>query len=216
MRSGPEEQGQRRVSRILIYGVTGSGKTTLARRMGELTGLPWHSVDDLTWEPNWVVVPTDEQRRRIEEICAGEEWILDTAYGKWREIPLARAELIVALDYPRWLSLSRLIRRTLARLVDRRTICNGNRETLRTLFARDSIVLWHFQSFQRKRARMRTWSSNPGGPEVHRFTSPRQLEDWLRRTPAPTPRWPRSRTVRVLALAGLCGRRLVQRRSGST
>jgi adenylate kinase family enzyme len=183
MTSGPEDQGQRQVSRILVYGVTGSGKTTLARRMGELTGLPWHSVDDLTWEPNWVVVPIDEQRRRIDEICAGEEWILDTAYGKWREIPLARAELIVALDYPRWLSLSRLIRRTLARLVDRRTICNGNRETLRTLFARDSIVLWHFQSFQRKRARMRAWSSNPAGPEVHRFTSPRQLEDWLHRTP---------------------------------
>jgi adenylate kinase family enzyme len=183
MTSGPEDQGRRQVSRILVYGVTGSGKTTLARRMGELSGLPWHSVDDLTWEPNWVAVPIDEQRRRIEEICAGEEWILDTAYSQWREIPLDRAELIVALDYPRWLSLSRLIRRTLARLVDRRTICNGNRETLRTLFARDSIVLWHFQSFQRKRARMRAWSSNPAGPEVHRFTSPRQLEDWLRRTP---------------------------------
>jgi adenylate kinase family enzyme len=183
MTSGPAEQGQRHLSRILIYGVTGSGKTTLARRMSELTGLPWHSVDDLTWEPNWVAVPDDEQRRRIEEICAGEEWILDHAYGKWREIPLARVELIVALDYPRWLSLSRLIRRTLARLVDRRTICNGNRETLRALFARDSIVLWHFQSFRRKRARMRAWSSNPAGPEVHRFTSPRQLEDWLRRTP---------------------------------
>lgn len=58
-----------------------------------------------------------------------------------------------------------------------------NRETLRTLFARDSIVLWHFQRFRRKRARMRAWSSDPTGPVVHRFTSPRQLEDWLRRTP---------------------------------
>jgi adenylate kinase family enzyme len=181
--SWPEEQGRRRVSRILIYGVTGSGKTTLARRMSESTGLPWHSVDDLTWEPNWVAVPIDEQRRRIEEICAGEEWILDHAYGKWRQIPLDRAELIVALDYPRWLSLSRLIRRTLTRLVNQRTICNGNRESLRTLFSRDSIVLWHFQSFRRKRARMRAWGGNPAGPEVHRFASPRQLEDWLRRTP---------------------------------
>ena len=62
-------------------------------------------------------MPLSRARRahdaRRGEICAGEEWILDHAYGKWREIPLARAELIVALDYPRWLSLSRLIGRTL-------------------------------------------------------------------------------------------------------
>lgn len=165
--------------RILIYGVTGSGKTTLAARLSAVSGLPWHSVDDLTWEPGWKVVPLDEQRRRIGAICAGEEWILDTAYGKWREIPLARTELIVALDYPRWLSLGRLLRRCAVRLVDRREVCNGNRETLRNLFARDSIVVWHFQSFARKRQRIDAWSTEPDGPPVRRIRSPKELDAWL-------------------------------------
>ena len=40
--------------RVLIYGVTGSGKTTLAKELSELTSLPWYSVDDMTWEPGWV------------------------------------------------------------------------------------------------------------------------------------------------------------------
>ena len=66
---------------MLIYGVTGSGKTTLARRVAGKTGLPWHSVDDLTWEPGWIGVPPEEQRRRIAAICAGERWILDSAYS---------------------------------------------------------------------------------------------------------------------------------------
>ena len=61
--------------RVLVYGVTGSGKTTLAARLANQTGLPWHSVDDLTWEPGWVEVPSDEQRRRIDAICAGQRWI---------------------------------------------------------------------------------------------------------------------------------------------
>lgn len=165
--------------RVLIYGVTGSGKTTLAARLSELSGLTWHSVDDLTWEPGWVPVPAEVQRERITRICAGEEWILDTAYGAWTEIPLARAELIVGLDYPRWRSLGRLLRRCLARLVDRKTICNGNRESLRTLFARDSIVRWHFTSFRRKRERMRRWQAAPGGPRVLLFGSPRALDRWL-------------------------------------
>ena len=34
--------------RVLIYGVTGSGKTTLAEKLSTVTSLPWYSVDDLT------------------------------------------------------------------------------------------------------------------------------------------------------------------------
>ena len=56
--------------RVPIYGVTGSGKTTLAEKLSKVTSLPWYSVDDMTWEPGWVEVANDEQRRRISEICA--------------------------------------------------------------------------------------------------------------------------------------------------
>jgi adenylate kinase family enzyme len=62
--------------------VTGAGKTTMAERSSTATGLPWHSVDDLTWEPGWVEVPQDVQRQRIAEICDRDEWILDIAYGR--------------------------------------------------------------------------------------------------------------------------------------
>ena len=168
-----------------MYGVTGSGKTVLAERISARTGIPWHSVDDLTWEPEWVPVPDREQRRRIEAICAGERWVLDTAYGTWLDVPLTRVELIVGLDFPRWLSLFRLLRRTAARALDGRTICNGNRESFRLSFSRDSIILWHFRSFTRKRRRIRGWEADPLAPEVVRLTSPRQAETWLASLEAP-------------------------------
>ncbi len=170
-------------SRILIYGVTGSGKTTLARRVGEATGLQWHEVDQLTWEPGWIEVPLDEQRRRIAAICDTNSWVLDTAYGKWLEIPMGRAELIVALDYPRWCSLFRLLRRTFARAKDGAPVCNGNRETWSQAFSSKSIVLWHFQSFARKRARIREWQASDLPIVVHH--SSRETEKWLRALGAP-------------------------------
>jgi adenylate kinase family enzyme len=163
--------------RVLIYGVTGSGKTTLASRLSEITKIPWYAVDDLTWMPGWQEVPFEEQVRRIGEICAGEEWILDTAYAKWKEIPLSRVEVIVALDYPRWTSLWRLLKRTVARATDGQHVCNGNRETWRQAISRDSIIVWHFKSFARKRRRIREWIDE--GRSVIHLRSPRETENWL-------------------------------------
>ena len=165
--------------RFLIYGVTGSGKTTLAEEVAARTGLPWHSVDDLTWQPGWVPVPVEEQRMIIEDICAGQAWILDSAYSAWVDVPLARASVVVALDYPRWLSLWRLTRRSVARAIDRRPTCGDNVETWRQVLSRDSIVVWHFKSFSRKRARIREWAEASPGPEVVRLTSTRETQRWL-------------------------------------
>lgn len=162
--------------RILIYGVTGSGKSTLAVRLSKLTGIPYYSVDDRAWEPGWVEVPAERQREIFAAICREPSWILDTAYAKWVDIPLASADLIVALDYPRWLSLWRLSKRTFLRLLDQRPICNGNRESFKTLFSKDSIILWHFASFSSKRNRIDEWCHSEGLPIIWRSRSTRQTE----------------------------------------
>ncbi len=166
--------------RILVYGVTGSGKTNLARRIGEVTGLPWHSVDDeIGWLPGWVERPREEQRDLASRIAASDEWVLDTAYGHWRDIVLRRTELIVALDYPRLVSLGRLLRRTARRIVTRELACNGNRESLRQALSSHSIVVWHFRSFSHKRERIAAWQAGPSAPPVVRLRSPRMTEEWL-------------------------------------
>jgi adenylate kinase family enzyme len=159
--------------------VCGSGKTTLATRISERTRLPWHSIDDLTWEPGWVDVPENEQRRRVEAICAGDEWIIDSAYSQWIDVPLARVDLIVGLDYPRWLSLWRLLKRSVIRAVDRRPVCNGNKESFRQLLSSDSLMVWHFRSFRHKRDRLRQWAADESGPAVVLLRSPRATRRWL-------------------------------------
>jgi hypothetical protein len=64
---------------------------------------------------------------------------------------------------------------SIARAVDGRAICNGNRESFRHVFSPDSIILWHFKSFSRKRRRIRVWEADPTAPEVVRLKSPREV-----------------------------------------
>lgn len=165
--------------RVLVYGVTGSGKSTAALAIGARTGHPVTLVDELTWLPGWVPVDGAVQRDLISEVVAGERWLLDSAYGAWLDLVLPHAELVVGLDYPRWLSLGRLVRRTVSAAITKEPRCNGNVETWRKVVARDSIIGWHFQSFARKRTRMRAWAASPDGPQVLLFRRPRELEAWI-------------------------------------
>jgi len=165
--------------RYLIYGVTGSGKTTLAKQVADRLGLPFHAIDDLTWLPDWQAVPDDTQRQIITELCGRDSWVIDSAYSGWLDVPLAHADVVVGLDYPRWLSLWRVARRSISRAIDKNPICGGNVESWRRVLSADSMVVWHFRSFRRKRERMRAWSRRSPGPRIVHLRSPREAQRWL-------------------------------------
>jgi len=167
--------------RIVVHGVTGSGKSTLARRLGDIIGIAPTDVDRLSWRPGWVQVPQDEQRATFEALTRTDVWLLDATYGAWRDLAVERADLLVALSYPRRLSLTRLLRRTVVGIVTRREVCNGNHETWRSLVGSRSIVAWHFRSFARERDRIRGWASAGAGPPVVVLHGPRDAEAFLER-----------------------------------
>lgn len=166
--------------RVLFHAVTGSGKTTAARAYAKAAGLPFYSSDDdVGWLPGWQLRPVPEQRKIAAAITAGDRWVLDSAYASFRDLALARAEVIVALDYPRWLSLSRLLRRTFRRCITGQRVLNGNRETFRRALAPDSIIRWHFRSFAEKRRAITEMQADPDLPPVIVFRRPRDLDSWI-------------------------------------
>jgi adenylate kinase family enzyme len=39
--------------RVLVLGSSGSGKSTFARRLSQITGIPMVSIDAIHWPPGW-------------------------------------------------------------------------------------------------------------------------------------------------------------------
>ena len=48
------------MQRVLVMGSSGSGKSTFARRLSDMTGIPFVSLDALFWKPGWVESDTAE------------------------------------------------------------------------------------------------------------------------------------------------------------
>ena len=45
--------------RVVVVGVTSSGKSTLAEKLARCLGLNFIELDALNWEPNWQAAPLE-------------------------------------------------------------------------------------------------------------------------------------------------------------
>lgn len=169
-------------TRIVVAGTTGSGKTTMARRLSARLGLPHVELDALHWEPGWQEAETEVFRERVAAATAGDGWVLDGNYSKVRDIYWPCADSIVWLDYPLSIILWRLWWRTVRRVVTREKLWNGNREGLtNAFFSRNSILLWALSTYDRRRKQYAALLEQPESAHltVLHFTSPRAADQWL-------------------------------------
>lgn len=99
-----------------MLGPPGSGKSTLARALGARDGLPVFHLDQAYWRPGWVAAEPDVFQAEVQRLCALPEWVIEGNYTATIGPRLAVADALVYLDAPAWLSVIRVLRRTLATL----------------------------------------------------------------------------------------------------
>jgi len=95
--------------RIMVLGSPGSGKSTIAAQIGEITGLPVVHLDRLTLLPGWRTAP--DMDMRITMAANQPEWVIDGNYSKTRDVRLERADTVIYLDFNRFTCMFRIIKR---------------------------------------------------------------------------------------------------------
>ncbi len=169
------------MSRILVIGCGGAGKSTLAVQLAERLQLPLVALDQLYWHPGWVPTSNPAWDAVIEREIAAARWIMDGNYGRTLRRRLQRADTVVWLDFSRWRCLWRVFRRQVRYLGRVRPgLPDGCRERLSLEFA---SWIWTYPT-RRRPGIMAQLAALPSGTRVITLRTPREVATFLATLPS--------------------------------
>ncbi|MEO8514171.1 MAG: adenylate kinase [Ignavibacteria bacterium] len=137
--------------KIVIVGSSGSGKTTFAGRLSQLTKIKQYEIDSMFWKPNWVQTGDEEFRGLVGDVTCRDEWIIDGNYRRVQDLTVGRANTVIWLDMNLPRIMYRVTLRTAGRLVSKKPLWHNNRESLKTTFSKDSIILYSLNNYRSKK-----------------------------------------------------------------
>jgi adenylate kinase family enzyme len=156
------------MARIVILGCAGSGKTTLARQLGERTGAPVICLDSI-WRPYWTEKDVPAFRSLVKKAHARDEWISDGNFALTTfDIRLPRATVVIWLESSRlscaWSAIARVFKRhEVHRIVK---------------LAGVLAFIWNFDQVNRPRIEATRLSYGPHVP-ILRLSSRREIAGFL-------------------------------------
>jgi adenylate kinase family enzyme len=172
------------VQRVSVVGNSGSGKSTVARELAGILGVPHLELDGVFHQPGWAPLPEDEFRRAVGAAAAQDCWVMDGNYSVVRPLVWARADTVVWLDLPRRTVMRQVVWRTLRRAVTRQELWNGNRESLRNFLSwapEESIISWAWHNHAKYQDRYGAAAADPANAHLtfFRLTSRRAVSRFL-------------------------------------
>ena len=166
--------------RVLVAGVSGVGKTTLAGRIAAITQGPQTEIDALFHGPAWTPLP--EFLADVRSLIRTDSWTTEWQYDAARPLLAESADLLVWLDLPFIrVTLPRLLGRTIRRRRSREELWNGNREAplWTVLTDREHIVRWAIRTRRTYQAAVPGALLEYPNLIVVRLRSKQEVEEWL-------------------------------------
>ncbi|MCM3662969.1 DNA topology modulation protein [Mesobacillus subterraneus] len=165
------------MKKVIIIGSGGAGKSTLARKLGEVIGIKVHHLDALYWKPGWKMTGKDEWEEIVLKIIKEETWIIDGNFGGTMDIRAQAADTVIFLDYSTTRCLYGIIKRRIMYHGRTRPDMNeGCPEKLDWQF-----IKW-VAEYKRKKAPAiieKLEQYRLEGKEIYHFTTPLETEEFI-------------------------------------
>lgn len=100
------------MKRIVVVGVSASGKSSFSRELAKKTGLPLVFMDEIMWNPGWEYIGDEATIEELQEESQKDSWIIEGYITtSARTFLFDRADTIIYLDYSPWIASWRYIKR---------------------------------------------------------------------------------------------------------
>lgn len=86
--------------KVIVIGSPGAGKSTFARKLRDLTGLPLYYLDMLWHRPDQTNISREAFDKRLGEMLKADKWIIDGNYLRTLEMRLRECDTVFLMDYP--------------------------------------------------------------------------------------------------------------------
>jgi adenylate kinase family enzyme len=89
------------MKKVAVFGNAGGGKSTLSKKLSQITGLSLHVLDKIKYQSDGTEIPDEDYKRVHQQILATDRWIID-GFGcietLW--LRLDEADTLVFVDLP--------------------------------------------------------------------------------------------------------------------
>ena len=152
------------MKRIMVMGVSaGAGKSTFAKKLGDLLDLHVYHLDALFWKPGWQEATLEEFRASQKTVAASSSWIIEGNYSSSFDIRAARADTIIYLEIPRIVCIYRVLKRWLTHLGQTRSdMGSGCKEKMEWSFLK---FIWTTYYPRKQKMKERFAQFKQTGPE---------------------------------------------------
>ncbi len=88
------------MKKIIVIGCPGSGKSTLSRKLHNITEIPLYHLDMMFWNEDKTTVEKSVFVKRLSEVLIKDSWIIDGNFSSTMEQRMNECDTVIFLDYP--------------------------------------------------------------------------------------------------------------------